>query len=494
MKAMKYEECSQSEDQLAKRYEIKITAAEARDLVDEIYAFLAMQTGVNFIADQPKEALEKRFGDDFGQRVATCLANQCADKVIAQERLAAALEPEVVVLPDLEGLFSDSAAAQDEGRAPGEDAVRSGGVMQDDAPGADAAQSKGTLQDRDVVQGEGAARDVSFVVDIRLKPTLRLSSYDPVEISISEPVVSDAMVDREIDALVRARARYVPDDLAQEVTEHTVNIVTVDTKKCGMQVDALTATKMMHQVGDGRLPREIDDQLLGMLCGSTKEFSFTITSKNFLGMSVEEKMDCILEVSSIVKKEMPEVTDEWVRENIPGAHDKESLRRLMKASIGERMESEYRRVKEESAVSALARRLPEFDVPDSYYDYARAGLLQNVSAALSRQDMTEDEFFAAQGVNASQFMAQMHVRAAEVLRQGLALDAYAAHAGITVEDEDLWRALKGIAPGKEDQTRKMLEMNGRMYQLNETALRAKTRGIVAGLATSSISSMSSMPA
>lgn len=470
MKAMKYEECGQSEGRLAKRYEIKITATEARDLVDEIYAFLAMQTGVNFIADQPKEALEKRFGDDLGQRVATCLANQCADKVIAQEHLAAALEPEVVVLPDLEGLFSDSGNAQGVAAACGE---------------ADACGEAGA-QDG-AAQGEADVQRVSFVVDIHLKPTFQLSSYDPVEIPVSEPVVSDEMIDREINALVRARARYVPDDQAREVTAHTVNIVTVDTKKCGMQVDALTATKMMHQVGDGRLPREIDDQLLGMPCGSTKEFSFTITSKNFLGMSVEEKMDCVCEVSSIVKKEMPEVTDEWVRENIPGAHDRESLRNLMRASIGERMGSEYRRVKEESAVSALARRLPEFDVPDSYYDYARAGLLQNVSAALSRQDMTEDEFFAAQGVNASQFMAQMHVRAAEVLRQGLALDAYAAYAGVTVEDEDLWRALKGIAPGKEDQTRKMLEMNGRMYQLNETALRAKTRGIVAGLATSSVS-------
>ena len=457
MKAMKYEECSQGEDRLTKRYEIKISAAEARNLVDEIYAFLAMQTGVNFIADQPKEALEKRFGDDLDQRVATCLANQCADKVIARENLAAALEPEVVTLPNLDGLFPDSDDAQDD------------------------------VRDKGDSQGEGSVRDLSFVVDIHLKPVLQLSSYDPVEIPISEPVVSDAMVDKEIDAYVRAKARYVPDDQAQEVTAHTVNVVTIDTKKCGMQVDALTATKMMHQAGDGRLPREIDDRLLGMPCGGTKEFSFTITSKNFLGMSVDEKMDCILEVNSIVKKEMPEVTDDWVRENIPGAHDRESLRGLVRASIGERMESDYRRVKEESAVSVLARRLPEFDVPDSYYDYARAGLLQNVSAALSRQDMTEDEFFAAQGVNASQFMAQMHVRAAEILRQGLALDAYAAHEGITAEGEDILRALKGIAPGKEDQTRKMLEMNGRTYQLNEMALRAKTRGIVAGLAASSAS-------
>lgn len=64
-----------------KQYDIVISAEEARSLVDDIYVFLAMQTGVNFVAEQPKEALEKRFGSDLEQRVASCLANQCADKL-----------------------------------------------------------------------------------------------------------------------------------------------------------------------------------------------------------------------------------------------------------------------------------------------------------------------------------------------------------------------------------------------------------------------------
>lgn len=417
--------------QLTKQYDIVISAEEARSLVNDIYVFLAMQTGVNFVADQPKEALEKRFGPDLEQRVASCLANQCADKIIAQEGLAAALEPEVIRLPNLESLAQDD------------------------------------------------AQSVSFSVAIHLKPSLELSSYDAVELPLPEPDVTDAMVDKEIESLVKARSRFVPDEETQIVTEHTVNIVTLDTKKCGMQVAPLTATKMMHQVGDGRLPSEIDEQLLGMSCGDSKEFAFTITSKNFLGLDVEEKMDCTLAVDSIVKKEVPELTDAWVKDNIPGAHNTDSLRALVEHAVGERLGSEYRRVKEESAVSALARRLPDFIVPDTYYDYARAGLLQNVSAALNRQDMAEDEFFAAQGVNASQFMAQMHVRATEILRQGFALDSYAIHEGIEVTDDDRWEALKNIAPGKEDRTRKMLEMNGRTYQLEEMALRAKTRRAVA---------------
>ena len=164
---------------------------------------------------------------------------------------------------------------------------------------------------------------------IHLKPALELSSYDAVALPLPEPDVTDAMVDKEIQALVKERSRFVPDKEAQIVTDRTVNVVTLDTKKCGMQVDALTATKMMHQVGDGRLPSEIDEQLLGMSCGESKEFVFTITSKNFLGLDVQESMNCSLAVDSIVKKEVPELTDAWVKDNIPGAHSAYSLRALV---------------------------------------------------------------------------------------------------------------------------------------------------------------------
>ena len=89
--------------------------------------------------------------------------------------------------------------------------------------------------------------------------------------------------------------------------------------------------------------------------------------------------------------------------------------------------------------------------------------------------MTKEQLYAAQGMSDSQFMMQMKMRAKAVLLQGLALDAYALHHGIEASEADLENALRSIAPGNEDQTRRMLEMNGRTYQLREMALRSKTR-------------------
>lgn len=419
---MDYSLCDTDCDELLKRYRVALSREEVQAMVEETYAFLAMQMGVDYVAHQPKDGLRKRIGEDLDERVGTCLANQCADRIIAEEGLPAAMEPVV----DLVDGFSDDAA-------------------------------------------------FDFEVTVFLKPAWELTSYDPVVLPLPDFEVTEEQVERNVQAIVEDRAKYVEDAEARQVDEHTRNVVSLDTKKCGMPVQALTVDSIVYRLGDGLLPSPVEEQLLGMAPGETKEFSFNVTSKNFLGLDVEETMDCVLRVSRIVKKDTPDVTDAWVKENVPGAHDVESFYALVRRNLTEQARGDYDRIKEESAAHALSQRLPEAEVPEEYCNYARSGLLQNVSAALSLQGLTEEEFLTAQGTTESQFMIQMGMRAREIVRQGLALDALARHLGLEVQEDDLARMLWKMSPGKEDEARKMLEMNGRTYQLHEMALRSKAR-------------------
>lgn len=422
---MEYSKVDFEQENLRVHYDVTLDEEETKQLVGEIYVFLAMQTGVDYIANQPKDALRKRFGDDLDERVASCLANQCADKIIACEGLAAALEPVVEFASDL-------------------------------------------------VEGEG----FNCGVVICLKPDVELSSYEPVTVTLPKPQVSEEMVERELLSMAERYTPYSEDEQAEKATPETKNVITINTEKCGMNVSALTADGVIYQIGEGTLPQEVDDQLEGMAPGEEKQFQFTITSKNFLGLDVDEVMDCMLRLDKIVTKKVPELTDGWVCEHIPGAHSIESFRETVRANLLHWAQEDYGRAKEEFVSSSLASRLPEFELPEVYYEYTRAGLLQNVSAALDRQQMSKEDLYAAQGVTESEFMLQMRARAKSVLLQGLAFDAYARHEGIEPTDDDIFQALRGISPGKEEETRKMLEMNGRTYQLKEMATRAKTRSLV----------------
>lgn len=419
---MDYEKMETDQDGLRVHYKVSLDEEETGQLVEEIYAFLAMQTGVDYIANQPKDALRRRFGDDLDERVANCLANQCADKIIAREGLPAALEPAVEFTSEL---------------------AETGGF--------------------------------ECGVAICLKPTVELSSYEPVVVTLSKPEVSEETVEREIARMVEKYTPYTEDTQAKEATNETKNVITLYTEKCGMPVSALTADNIVYQVGEGVFPEQIDEQLVGMAPGEEKSFQFTITSKNFLGLDVDETMDCTLKLEKIVAKKAPELTDAWVREHIPGAHDVESLRTSIEANLRHWAQEDYGRAREEFVSSSLASRLPQLDLPEIYYEYTRAGLLQNVSAALDQQGMSKESLYEAQGVTEGEFMLQMRSRAQEVLRQGLAFDTFARHEGLEATEDDVFQALRGISSGNEERTRKMLEMNGRTYQLREMALRTKAR-------------------
>ena len=126
-------------------------------------------------------------------------------------------------------------------------------------------------------------------------------------------------------------------------------------------------------------------------------------------------------------------------------------------------------------MNELAKRLPEVQLPAEYYEYSRAGLLQNVSTACDKAGVSIDEFCASQGLSKDHFMMQMLIRGRQVLREGLALDALARHENYVPDENDTNEALVRIDAQRPDEARKMLEMNGRTYQLREMATRIKMR-------------------
>lgn len=407
---------------LQNEYEVTLSAEELSEKVDAIYGFLAMQTGVDIMNSSPREGLKRRYGDKLNEEIANCLANQCADKIIAQEGLSAALEPTFLGL-----------AAFDE-----------------DA-------------------------DFTFLADIHLKPILELASYDPIDLPAAENQATEKDIDRYIQRTLKDKAKYVSDESVDAVKDNAVVIIKMDTKKCGMQVDALTSDRRQYQVGCGMLPKEFDKQLIGMKRGQEKDFSFVITSKNFLSIDVDEQMDVHLTLLDIIAPKVAELTDDWVKENVPGAYSIESFKELVKNNIQQQSEAHYSQVINTAAASALAKRLPDEDLPEIYYEYTRSGLLQNFSAALAKSGYEKESFYEAQGTTEQQFMIDMMMRARDVVREGLALDSFAKHFEITIDDDDINMALTAIQAGDKDSVFKMLEMNGRLYQLYEMATRNKAR-------------------
>lgn len=419
---MRYSLSEKQTNELCRYYDVAVSWEDAETDVDEILSFLALQHRIDLTDMIASDGLKERFGDRLEPEVGKCLANQLADQIIETEKLDAALEPKV------EGIDTFS-----------------------------------------------MGRDWNFTVGIPLKPSLELSSYDSVKLQVPDFQITDDTVNDYIEKEIESKAKLVPDDEAMVVFEDSDVLVTVATNKSGMTVGPLTATKANYRLGSGILPTIFDEKLLAMKPGDVEDFEFNLTSKNFIGLDVTEHMSTHLELHSILKRESVELSDRWVKDNIPGAHDVDSYRRLVRRGLQDQGEDRRRQLTEQSAVNELAKRLPEVQLPAEYYEYSRAGLLQNVSAACNKAGISIDEFCASQGLSKDRFMMQMLIRGRQVLREGLALDALARHESYVPDEKDISEALVRIDAQRPDEAKKMLEMNGRTYQLREMATRIKMR-------------------
>jgi len=170
-------------------------------------------------------------------------------------------------------------------------------------------------------------------------------------------------------------------------------------------------------------------------------------------------------------KTIPAITDSWVEENIPNAVTVTELREMIRLSALAYKQNEQHDYIAYTAASELAKRL-QGNISTQIFELTGKDLLASLQRNLDYQQRTMQEFVASQGGEAA-FQAHMLLQTREVLRQGFALDALARHLELQVSAADLDEAFRRMAPGHEDMAYLDFEQTGRMYVMEEAALRMK---------------------
>ncbi|MDR2492251.1 MAG: hypothetical protein LBD25_02150 [Coriobacteriales bacterium] len=171
-------------------------------------------------------------------------------------------------------------------------------------------------------------------------------------------------------------------------------------------------------------------------------------------------------------KVVPEITDEWLAQNVPEVESLEHFRELLREQGNRAKTHKLEDMKPYLTVTELAKRF-EGAIPDDLFEYTHNDMMRNVTAALMQQKMTMAEYLKQLDVDERQFSMQMMMQAREVIAQGLSLDALARHLKLEVTDHDIEQVLEAMAPGHAQDAREQYERSGRMYQVIENARRNK---------------------
>jgi trigger factor len=268
--------------------------------------------------------------------------------------------------------------------------------------------------------------DWRFTATVSVLPKPTLADWTKLQVPYAEPEVPEDLVDHELNVLRSTVADLAPitDRPAQVGDTIVLDLVSSDG---GGQRDYVV------ELGSGRLISELEDQLVGMNAGETKEIELERA-----GDAEAAKVEAT--VKEVKEKVLPELDDELAK-SASEFDTLDELRGDIEQRIREQIEAE---VNEAFRRLALDKLVEESNVRVSgpLVDARTRTLLRELDAVLQRSGGSLDAYLAMSGDTPENLIARLREQAAASVAGELVLEAAADQLGITVSDEEVDQAFR----------------------------------------------------
>lgn len=272
--------------------------------------------------------------------------------------------------------------------------------------------------------------ELSFTVSVVPRPSLTLTSIEPVKVKRAAVSVSDNDVDEQINYLARQFAEFRPVGLDSFAKGGWVS-ADVAIAKNGKRETNLSGLKRVIHVEPGEVPDEFINGITGIRKGETRKFSFDISNS-----SAADHYDVVITLKDVLECTVPSLDDSWIKHHLPQFESLACLR----ASIREDLERQKKRVDEQRFIwdvrAALEKRLVG-EISDEMYEEAKEVLFSQVEKRLTSKGVTLEGYCQKHGVSKEEFNMNTFMQASQVLRQNLALDVLASEMNIEVSEQEL---------------------------------------------------------
>ena len=319
-----------------------------------------------------------------------------------------------------------------------------------------------------VTSGEESG-PVAFDAVVEVRPSVIITGYGALRVTIPSPVANDEEVDQLLDRLRDTDATL------EEVTRPiaTGDFVTMDVR--GLDEDGeevVSIDDYVYAVGAGTILDTVDDQLPGMRAGETLEAAGTAPGG--------AQMSFTLVLKDVKERVLPELTDEWVTEN----SEFESVQAIRDAYL-ERINAaklaQARAATREATRAELATQVADDEVPVALVDAETRERLHDFQHRLESSKLSFESYFAATGQSADQLVEMVRADAMRAVKVDLALRAIAAEEGLDPTKEELDAELETLAASvrrKPEQLREELSRAGRLGALRAEKAKEKAEAFV----------------
>ncbi|HEX2782151.1 MAG TPA: trigger factor [Ilumatobacteraceae bacterium] len=299
---------------------------------------------------------------------------------------------------------------------------------------------------------------VSFDATCEVRPEITVPGYGGLRVELTSPTATQAEIDEAVEAELRRQGTLVDVDRPVQSGDHVT--VSIAGTRDGEPVAGLNTEDWLYNVGSGWVAESFDGELTGSSAGD--ELSFTATPNG-----TSEPADFVVNVSKVQEMVLPELTDDWVSDNLGEFDTVEQWRASLAERIGAGKLNQTRNQFLERTTSALAE-LVDIDPPESMVQADLQARVQATVQQLQSQGVTVDQWLQLTGQDAAAFVESLKVLSQRAVKVDLALRAVGVAEGVEVTDDDLNAEYARIATQvrqKPGEVRKAYEKNDAVTDL-----------------------------
>ncbi len=294
--------------------------------------------------------------------------------------------------------------------------------------------------------------DWEFTATVAVQAKPELPDWKELEVGVAEVEVPEELVQAELDALRATIAELVPVEDRAVAPEDTVvvDLVAEDETRRDYVVD----------LGRGAIVEEVEQGLVGMSTGETKEISFELADGSTQTLTAT--------VKEIKEKVLPPLDDDLARsasEFETFAELRTDVETRLREQIEEEIETRFRADAADALVAAS-----KVDAAGPLVDSRTRELLNGFARQVEARGVSLETFLAMTGQQPEQLVAQLQSEAQRSVARELVLDAAADQLGLEVADADVEELVREQAEALGDDGDEMLvalRESGRFESLRE---------------------------
>jgi trigger factor len=261
--------------------------------------------------------------------------------------------------------------------------------------------------------------DWTFTATVPVLAKPEVPDWSSLEVPAADAEVPEDLVTAELDVLRGTVATLTPAGRPAEAGDTLIVDLVRD--------DGQSQRDYVVELGSGRLVPELEEQLLGMSPGETREVRFELPGEQLSVVTAA--------VKDVQEKVLPPLDDDFAR-NATEFETLDELKEEIESRLGSQIEAQVEEAFKRATLDVLVD-ATNVDPEGPLVEARTRTLLREMDELMRRQGASLDTYLQVTGGSAEELVARLHNEAKRSVAGELVLDAVADKLGIEIGDEDV---------------------------------------------------------